>query len=182
MISCVDFEKLAEEAGYTYVIALYYKFPQADMASRQRLETDDDVLKMMEMMNHGDLMDIYVEHANEMNRATGAIVLETNIEFSPLSQIQPTDEGPYADDKLIDDGCVPAEHRADGELSDFSEEEIEGDEDDLFCVPDEDIEQIRINFSQSLKSVFSTEKESECLDGKIDDADYIPSEKEKDIS
>ncbi|KAL9688629.1 hypothetical protein QQ045_033052 [Rhodiola kirilowii] len=110
-----------------------------------------------------------------MNRATGAIVLATNIEFSP-PQIQPTDEGPYVDDKLIDDGCVPDEHRADGDLLVFSEEEIEGDKEDLFCVPDEDMEQIRINFSQSLKSVFSTEKESQCLDGKIDDADYIPSD------
>ncbi|CAM8926726.1 unnamed protein product [Rhodiola kirilowii] len=128
-----------------------------EMSSSQVLATDDD-------QNTGQA---------EGNIAKINHVID-ECEAENVAEVVIAAENLEAFDNVCNNGSCDKRDKIDDELTDFSDPEMEQDNDDLFCEEDEKIEQARIHISKSLNEIFST---SASLCGKIDDdVDYPPSD------
>ncbi|CAM8990468.1 unnamed protein product [Rhodiola kirilowii] len=178
-ISLLDLQDFVEQEGYKDIAAFYYKFSKTHLAFRQKLETDIDVMDMLDLLKDGELVDIYVEHAGEFNEETNVIDFQ--------SDEAGVDEAKIGDAKNIVD--MDAGDAFTGEMPECTFENVESmddadersdssDTDGMFCESEEDenIEQITVNVTQSLNRVLSIEKDADNPDELLNDKDYVPSE------
>ncbi|KAL9670953.1 hypothetical protein QQ045_008516 [Rhodiola kirilowii] len=178
-ISLLDLQDFVEQEGYKDIAAFYYKFPKTHLAFRQKLETDIDVMDMLDLLKDGELVDIYVEHAGEFNEETNVIDFQ--------SDEAGVDEAKIVDaENIVDMDAGDAFTREMPEctfenvesMDDADERSDSSDTDGMFCESEEDenIEQIRVNVTQSLNRVLSIEKDADNPDELLNDKDYVPSE------